>query len=331
MPRVTDFAKFPASWYLLCRARDLDRGPVSRRIVGVDLVAWRPDPSKVIVMEGRCSHMGADLGKGSVVDGCLQCPFHGWRYGPDGVCRHIPLGGAPPPWAQQRVYPVVERHGLVFFFNGPEPFFPLPFFWDERPEDFTRAEPVEFLGDCTWFMVAAHGFDTQHFETVHSRRLHAPLVVDSPAPFARRSRYTADVLGGAWYDRLLRRLAGPTVEISITTWAGTLFLITGRFRRATSRFIIAATPTEDGKTFCSVIAFVRRGGGPAARLFVQPLSLRLRRMFTGAYLVAEANGLGSPRYNPLGFVEHDREMQEYFRWAAALPAAAARTSRGDTP
>jgi nitrite reductase/ring-hydroxylating ferredoxin subunit len=319
LPGAGDFADYPAAWYWLGATRDLDTGPLARRMLGGDFVAYRTPGGQVVVMDARCSHLGADLGRGTVVGDCIQCPFHGWRYAPDGRCVHVPQAGAVPRRARQRVYPAVERHGMVFVFNGLEPLFPLPFFFGERPEEFVAGAPVDFVASSTWFMVAAHGYDTQHFETVHSRRLHGPLLVDTPAPFARRSRYTADVVGTAYYDRLLRRCAGPTVEISITTWGGTLVLITGQFRRASSRFMIALEPLEGGQTRCRVLVFARRAGG-ALRRCLRPLDLGIRRHLTRAYLVDEVQSLGSPRYNPTNFSEGDREMIEYFRWAAALPA-----------
>lgn len=325
LPRAPDesaFPQYPASWYLLCESRDLAGGPVSLRALGRDLVAFRGDGGDVVVMDGRCAHLGADLGRGKVRDGCIECPFHGWRYGADGKCTHIPGQRNIPERARQTVYPAVERHGLVYFFNGDEALFPLPFVFDASPDDFVAAKPVVFTADCTWYMVAAHGYDSQHFETVHSRRLHAPIVVDCPAPFARRSTYTADVLGNAYYDRLLRRFAGKAVTISITTWGGTVVVITGKFARATSQFMICLKPIEDDKTECTVIPLARRMQNPVARWLFQPLSLWVRRLFTGGYLIAETEALGSPSYNPRSLIEVDREMIEYFHWVAELPGSA---------
>ncbi len=313
------FVDFPASWYFFSLAKELDKGPVSRHMLGQDLVAYRTDSGRIVAMASRCAHLGADLSKGKVVGDCIQCPFHGWRYAPDGRCTHIPLGHEIPPRARQQTYPAVERHGFVFIFNGSNPLFPLPFFFDEEVDQFTPSAPVEFIGSSTWYMVAAHGFDTQHFETVHSRKLHAPLSVDCPDPYARRSRYTADVLGDAYYDRLLRRFVGPTVDISITTWGGTLVTVTGRFKRAMSQFIIAIQPIENGQSLCHVFPFARISSNRLSRIFLQPIDLWIRRLFTGAYLIAEVNCLGNPRYNATNLVEVDKELIEYFQWAAALP------------
>jgi nitrite reductase/ring-hydroxylating ferredoxin subunit len=323
-PEASAFAEYPASWYLFGSATEISRGPVSRQVLGQELVAFRGASGQVSIMHGRCSHMGADLGRGKVIGDCIECPFHGWRYGADGRCAHVPQLGKIPERARQAVYPAVERHGVIFFFNGERASFPLPFLIDEDPRDCVAARPVTFVADCTWFMVAAHGYDSQHFDTVHSRRLHGPLAVDCPEPYARRSRYSADVLGSAYYDRLLRRFAGPTVDISITTWGGTVVTISGRFRRAVSRFMIFLTPLQGGRTRCDVIAFAPKARGLVSRMLLQPSSLWLRRLFTGAYLIAETESLGSPKYDPLSLIEADRQMIDYFCWIAELTKPTAR-------
>ena len=42
-------------------------------------------------MEAHCKHLGAHIGHGGkVVGDCVECPFHGWRWGPDGTNRYIP-------------------------------------------------------------------------------------------------------------------------------------------------------------------------------------------------------------------------------------------------
>jgi len=65
-------------------------------------------------MDANCAHLGADLGCGTVVGDTLQCPFHNWRYGADGVCTSVPHAAQIPAFARLRTYPVVEQHGSVF-------------------------------------------------------------------------------------------------------------------------------------------------------------------------------------------------------------------------
>jgi nitrite reductase/ring-hydroxylating ferredoxin subunit len=316
-PSADHFPAYPAAWYLLCDARALRGRPLSREMLGKTLVAFRTAGGRLTVLDGRCAHLGADLGRGCVTGEAIRCPFHHWEYGPDGRCTHIPNAAAIPDFARQRSYPAVERHGHVFFFNGPEPLFPLPFFSDCRPEDFVAGWPFRFVAQCSWFMLAANGFDVAHFQAVHDRTLLGPGVVDCPAPLARRMRYRARVTGRSVFDRLLRWAAGDTVDVSITSWGGPLILVTGFFRRARSYILIATHPLPAEQTQVEVLVFAPRGGALTAPL--RPLGLWLRRLFTRAFMQDDIDRLGGIRYNPAGLIESDRELTEFFRWAAALP------------
>lgn len=314
-PSIDSFPPWPASWYRFGASGELARGPVSREMLGRKLVAWRGESGAVAVMEASCSHMGADLGCGRVVGDEIVCPYHNWRYGSDGLCTGAPGLERPPRFARQRPFPTVERHGHVFFFNGPEPLFPLPFFFGESDELWAAGRVFAYEADCAWFVNSAHAFDRQHFDAVHDRRLLAPPEIDCPAPFARRNRYRAEVLGRTPLDRVLRATAGRFVGITLTVWGGTFVCITGDFERARSRFLMVTRPLENGHTLCEGLVFAPR---PA-----NPLTLWLRRFFTHGYLADEARTLRGTRYDAARFVEADADMIDYFHWLAALPQEAA--------
>jgi nitrite reductase/ring-hydroxylating ferredoxin subunit len=317
-PSADAFPEYPASWYLFGRASEL-KSPVSKRLLGRKLVGFRTATGRYCVLAASCSHMGADLGCGKVDGESIQCPFHNWKYGADGVCSHIPGGAPVPTFARQANYPAVERHGYLFFFNGPKPLFPLPFFFDENPQKFSAGKIFSYVSDCAWFVNAAHGYDTQHFDAVHDRRLLGPPQIDCPAPFARRNRYRAEVLGRTRLDKWLRVTAGKHVEITITNWGGTFVLISGDFDRARSRFLIATQPLEGGKTLCEGMVFAPRSDNALARALLDPIQLAARRFFTQGYLKDEASRLLGTRYSPRTMIEHDWDMIEFFNWVAALP------------
>jgi phenylpropionate dioxygenase-like ring-hydroxylating dioxygenase large terminal subunit len=317
-PPVETFPSYPASWYLFGHDSELS-APSSKRMLGRQLVAFRTASGKVSVIAAHCSHLGADLGCGRVVGESIQCPFHNWTYGVDGVCNHIPGTTAVPDFARQACFPVVVRHGYVFFFNGPTALFPLPFFDGADAPEFVASKVFSYTSDCTWFVNAAHGYDTQHFDAVHDRKLVSPPVIDCPHPFARRNRYRAEVLGRTRLDRMLRLSAGKMVSISITNWGGTFVVITGDFDQARSTFIIATRPLENGHTQCDGIVFAPRIAFAPARILFQPLVLALRRFFTRGYLSDEAQRLRGTRYSPATMIAHDRDMVAFFQWAASLP------------
>jgi nitrite reductase/ring-hydroxylating ferredoxin subunit len=316
MPSAPPFPDHPATWYRFGHSHQLRHRPLSRDMLGRRLVGYRTAGGRAVVMDARCSHLGADLGRGCVVGDAIQCPFHHWEYGPDGRCRKIPTADPIPARARQAVFPTVERHGHVFFFNAPEPHFPLPFFFDEDADGFVAGRPFRFVADCAWYMLAANGFDAAHFAAVHSRSLIGPPRVDCPAPFARRMRFRARITGDSVFDRLLHWFVGDPVDVSITSWGGPLILVSGFFRKARSYIWIATQPLPAEQTLVEVIVLTRRRGWPARA--VEPLALWLRRLFTQGFMQDDIDRLGGIRYNPAGLIETDQLLREYFSWAADL-------------
>ncbi|HLX06366.1 MAG TPA: Rieske 2Fe-2S domain-containing protein [Thermoanaerobaculia bacterium] len=331
-PAVDAFAAYPASWYLFCESRQLRREPFSRNVLGRRLVAFRTAGGRVAVMDAHCAHLGADLGHGRVVGETIECPFHQWRYRPDGVCAAVPNLDRAPAFARLRTYPAVERHGYLFFFNGAEPLFPLPFLLGEAAEDYVAGKVFRYVADCTWYMNSAHAFDRQHFAAVHDRELLAPPAIDCPAPFARRNSYPARIVGRTLLDRVLRAVAGRTVKITLTIWGGTLAVITADYERLRSGFIIAMEPLADGCTLCQGIVLARRAASPLRLL--DACRLGARTLFTHGYLKEEARRLRGTRYRPRSLGVNDQEMIDFFRWVATLPQAGPEprepeTSEGD--
>ncbi|MFD3702108.1 Rieske 2Fe-2S domain-containing protein [Nocardia sp. NPDC058658] len=75
---------------------------------GDDIVAFRDE----------CPHRRASLSKGQLVEGTIECPYHGWRYNLQGQCVLVPAlpQGSPPP-ARARLaaaHSVTEHLGLIW-------------------------------------------------------------------------------------------------------------------------------------------------------------------------------------------------------------------------
>ena len=97
------FSVFPTGWFQIGWSDEFASGearPIS--CFGRDLVAYRGDSGEVHVLDAHCPHMGAHLGFGGVVAGDdIDCPFHGWRWSPEGVNVSIP--GTDRPNRAQRL------------------------------------------------------------------------------------------------------------------------------------------------------------------------------------------------------------------------------------
>lgn len=117
----------PASWYVALPSKDLEQKPITIELFGRSLVAWRDQNNQPVIMEPYCSHIGANLALGKVIDGCIQCPFHHWRYDSSGQCVVAPEVEDIPPTARQTTYVTTEKYGYIWVWYGSAtPLFPLP-------------------------------------------------------------------------------------------------------------------------------------------------------------------------------------------------------------
>jgi 3-ketosteroid 9alpha-monooxygenase subunit A len=111
----------PTGWFMIGWSAEFPAGEVRPlRYFGEDLVAYRDASGELHVLSAHCTHMGAHLGYGGKVNGdCVECPFHGWGWGPDGRNRYIPYQDTPNKAAKLRVWPVQEQYGCVFMWHQP--------------------------------------------------------------------------------------------------------------------------------------------------------------------------------------------------------------------
>jgi nitrite reductase/ring-hydroxylating ferredoxin subunit len=160
------------SWYVAVHSRDVRQGRIaSYTLLNRRVAIYRDHSGVVHALDARCPHLGADLGQACIVDDEVQCAFHHWRFGADGRCRFAP-GRVNPPERQARVYPVQERWGLVWIFNGPHPLFPLPSPDAQKP--YRVIVPTAQQINCHPHLVVGNGLDTRHLETLHGMRFTAP-------------------------------------------------------------------------------------------------------------------------------------------------------------
>jgi phenylpropionate dioxygenase-like ring-hydroxylating dioxygenase large terminal subunit len=165
---------FPAGWFMVCQASDLEPGSLLERTwMGAQVVAFRTASGVAAVVSAHCPHLGANLARGgTVVDESLRCPFHSLRWGVDGTCVGSEYPGDPSYPVRLPAFPTVERFGFVFGWHGPgEPTFDIP----ELDLDGWTAMTV------TTIPIAAHvetvhenGVDAVHFGVVHGFPLSEP-------------------------------------------------------------------------------------------------------------------------------------------------------------
>lgn len=116
------FEGFAKVWTPVTLASRLRVGkPLALKLAGEDLVLFREKGGAAAALLDRCPHRGVRLSLGRVApDGCLECPFHAWRFDGQGRVREVPLNpDARRERLSARALPTRELGGLVWVYTSP--------------------------------------------------------------------------------------------------------------------------------------------------------------------------------------------------------------------
>jgi phenylpropionate dioxygenase-like ring-hydroxylating dioxygenase large terminal subunit len=247
-PNFTNPGADTQNWYVAARSSEVRRGKVaSYPLLHRRVALYRDSSGTARAMDARCPHLGADLGQGSVEGDDLQCAFHHWRIGPDGRCRQAPDRSV-------RVYQVEERWGLVFFFNGPAPLFPLPEIPDAGRYRVVRMPP-RWIG-CHPHLVVGNGLDARHLEALHGMKFSAAPRWSAGEPY----RVTSAVEGHPRRE-WLRGLTGSRrqeIAAEFSTLGGNLAWATVS-RPVRFHALFTGQPDERGGCRTQVVLFLPAG------------------------------------------------------------------------
>src|SRR5688500_4897629 len=100
-------------WYMAFHSSSLTKVKlVSKSIAGEKIVCGRDSAGELFALRDNCPHRGVPLSEGWFNDNTIQCCYHGWQFGTDGVCKNIPaiVPGSNVDFNKIRVfrYPIRE-------------------------------------------------------------------------------------------------------------------------------------------------------------------------------------------------------------------------------
>jgi len=168
------FNGFAHVWSPLVLSRKAGRRPLSLTLAGEPIVVFRDEKGRAGALLDRCPHRGVALSLGRVGrDGCLECPFHGWRFDTSGLNRHAPLN----PDAKLDVLgavalPVREIGDMIWVYTAPGPGAPIE---PTAPEGLSQSGVtrtyLERHWDCHWTRAMENMLDSPHLPFVHRRTI----------------------------------------------------------------------------------------------------------------------------------------------------------------
>lgn len=167
------FTGFANVWTPLLRASHLKHKPLRFVVGGEAVVLFRGVNGRLGALIDRCPHRGAALSAGRVGgDGCIECPFHGWRFDTTGENRHVPLN----PDAKRHLLgatalPVHQMGDLIWIHTAvtqepPEPQVPEGLI----AEGLARIYVVR-RWHCHWTRAMENMLDSPHLPFVHRRSI----------------------------------------------------------------------------------------------------------------------------------------------------------------
>ncbi|MFN6570303.1 Rieske 2Fe-2S domain-containing protein [Dendronalium sp. ChiSLP03b] len=105
-------------WYPVCFVQDLPKDrSYSFSLYDEPFVIFKNQDRQLVCLTDRCPHRAARLSDGQVIDGKIECSYHGWQFSTDGKCLHIPQLPADakiPVNACVSSFKVVEHQGIVW-------------------------------------------------------------------------------------------------------------------------------------------------------------------------------------------------------------------------
>ncbi|KAK7282723.1 hypothetical protein RIF29_11719 [Crotalaria pallida] len=82
-------------------------------------VIFRGKDGKPGCVQNTCAHRACPLHLGSVNEGRIQCPYHGWEYTTDGKCEKMPSTGLLN--VKIKSLPCFEKEGMIWIWPGMDP------------------------------------------------------------------------------------------------------------------------------------------------------------------------------------------------------------------
>jgi phenylpropionate dioxygenase-like ring-hydroxylating dioxygenase large terminal subunit len=316
-------------WYIAAGARELGRRPIARTLLGEPLALFRDAGGRPAAVLDRCLHRNMALSAGRVVSGCLECPYHGWRYDGHGRCAGIPAldDRRPVPSLTLPAYPATESdgYGWVFMGAGPPPSGPFRFPHLGEPGWTTFRMRTRFQAsafgclenflDCPHTVFVHRGW----FRTRDARRVEAHV---------RRGtdRVEVEFVDEPRAPSLITALFFPPAE-PLVHWDRFFMPAISRvdYRFGPRRhFIITSqcTPVAEHETVVDTVITFRCGRlGPLVRLGFEPIARRILRQDVRilARQTAQLRRFGGARFVSLETDLFARHIRALWRGAAGPP------------
>lgn len=109
-------------WYPITFVQDFPKSrPYGFTLYDEPFVLFVNKQGKLVCLQDICPHRAAKLSDGQILDGNLECLYHGWQFNDEGKCVHIPQLPDDTPIPKNACitsFFVVQKQGIIWFWRG---------------------------------------------------------------------------------------------------------------------------------------------------------------------------------------------------------------------
>ena len=160
-------------WYAILPSKVIKKNKIiAVKRMNLDLALFRNAKGEIACVEDLCSHRGAALSKGKLIENCIQCPFHGLEFDKNGKCTFIPANGKSSTDNLSRFnvkhYPTKESNGIVYIWYGEaeKATEKVPFFDNDVDNSYSVSE-IEDHWNSHYSRCIENQLDVVHVPIVH--------------------------------------------------------------------------------------------------------------------------------------------------------------------
>ncbi|HSN97315.1 MAG TPA: Rieske 2Fe-2S domain-containing protein, partial [Candidatus Nanopelagicales bacterium] len=190
------FEGFARVWTPVLGSAQLGAKPVPVVLAGEKLVLFRGKDGPAALLD-RCPHRGVALSLGRVREGCIECPFHGWRFDGAGQVAHVPWNpDAKTDKLGTSALPVFEAGGVVWVYTEPDVARPEPPPLARMLERRRASIVEENLFQTHWTRAMENALDAPHLPFVHRFTIGVALRNKADQGSIMETSFTATDYGG---------------------------------------------------------------------------------------------------------------------------------------
>jgi phenylpropionate dioxygenase-like ring-hydroxylating dioxygenase large terminal subunit len=206
------------AWYIAAWGDEIGDTPLARRICNEPIVLFRDRAGSAAALADRCCHRSAPLSLGTVVEGGIQCGYHGLVIDATGKCVKVPGQRQIPTDATVRSYPLVEKNQFVWIWLGdpaladPASIIDFPYHDDHAawPHKHTMY-PIK----GNYMLMVDNLMDLTHLGYLHGR-----TIGGNPSQHVEAEMKTVRTPTGVKFTRWMRNSLPPPSYVKAAGFAG---------------------------------------------------------------------------------------------------------------